>query len=373
MSQPVIALVNGLAGRLAKQGNRPSSEPVIGGYEVALLYGYLAKSRGREEWQGRMINRLENELDLRAIIAAPALLGGLPGLGWTVEHLSRLLPADDANSEASSEGRRDVCSDIDALILRALERGNWHGPIAMKDGLVGLAAYFLERLPAVTAATGLDLVVYHLDRASRSKGDNHHRWLELLAGRGVSDGVAGLIAVLTEVCAAGAGGEAAHRLLSSTMQAVVAETRTYSSEMSAQLDVDTFGSLGGEAGLAAVCLRVSHRTRRDEWHALALKLLARCLISVSRQLVDDCGGSGWLSIGHILNRIFQADGDRRCLDAARKCIELGLRIAEPEKDNPAFLDSPVWPALVILAALTPVEPAWDRLLLLSGYEWPKAN
>jgi len=34
--------------------------------------------------------------------------------------------------------------------------------------------------------------------------------------------------------------------------------------------------------------------------------------------------------------------------------------------SPAFLDGAVGVALALLAALTPIEPQWDRLLLISG-------
>jgi hypothetical protein len=90
---------------------------------------------------------------------------------------------------------------------------------------------------------------------------------------------------------------------------------------------------------------------------------------------------GAAGLGHLYNRIFQATGDRRFLDAALRWVESAL---EMKRDGEGIGGYQTWRpgeggwtsdrsllagatgvALALLAAATPVEPSWDRLLLAS--------
>jgi hypothetical protein len=91
-------------------------------------------------------------------------------------------------------------------------------------------------------------------------------------------------------------------------------------------------------------------------------------------------------VAHIFNRIYQAEGNGRCLDAAIEWYQRAMNFREVGKGvggfasltrpdlsgdpvwepNPAFLDGAAGIALAFLAAVTPIEPEWDRLLLVSG-------
>ena len=95
---------------------------------------------------------------------------------------------------------------------------------------------------------------------------------------------------------------------------------------------------------------------------------------------------GAAGAAHAFNRIYQTEGDPRCRDAASIWLERVLEMRKPGQGvggylaltrpdprseeiwepSPAFLDGAGGIALTLLAALTPVEPEWDRLLLLSG-------
>ena len=96
---------------------------------------------------------------------------------------------------------------------------------------------------------------------------------------------------------------------------------------------------------------------------------------------------GAAGVGHLFNRLFQATGERRFSAAARFWFERTLAMRHPNKGIAGFVayqprpnrpNEPRWIAapgilqgaagiaLALLAATTPLEPEWDRMLLLSG-------
>jgi len=132
---------------------------------------------------------------------------------------------------------------------------------------------------------------------------------------------------------------------------------------------------------------VARRAGRDDWQKFANDLLDHCLAWPPDQAgVGDaplCHGAA--GVAHIFNRIYQSENDPRCRDAAIFWLERALAMRQPGtgvggfssltrpdpsgpivwEANPAFLDGAIGVALTLLAATTPVEPAWDRMLLLS--------
>ena len=104
--------------------------------------------------------------------------------------------------------------------------------------------------------------------------------------------------------------------------------------------------------------------------------------------VRDCGlCHGAAGVGHIFNRLFQATGEASLAAAARFWFERTLEMRHPDQDiagfaafmpDPEHPDSHSWIAapgilegaagigLALLAATTPIEPEWDRMLMLSG-------
>jgi hypothetical protein len=104
--------------------------------------------------------------------------------------------------------------------------------------------------------------------------------------------------------------------------------------------------------------------------------------------VRDCGlCHGAAGVGHIFNRLFQATGEASLAAAARFWFERTLQMRRPKQGIAGFLalrPNPKRPnekqwiglpgilegaagiGLALLAATTPIEPKWDRMLMLSG-------
>jgi len=121
---------------------------------------------------------------------------------------------------------------------------------------------------------------------------------------------------------------------------------------------------------------------------VALELLDRCRHwPHDKDQIRDAGlCHGALGVAHIFNRVYQADGDDRWREAAIAWYRRGLsmrqtgsgigftawvfdRTVQPDP-TPLFLAGAPGVALALLAGATSVEPAWDRLMSLSGRQRP---
>jgi hypothetical protein len=101
---------------------------------------------------------------------------------------------------------------------------------------------------------------------------------------------------------------------------------------------------------------------------------------------------GAAGLGHLFNRLFQATGDSCLAEAARFWLARTLQMRRPGRGvggyeawqldddgkvtwiaDPGLLAGAAGIALALLAATTPVEPAWDRVLLVSVPPQPRAS
>jgi lantibiotic biosynthesis protein len=391
-------------------------------YEEALLYGYLAVALDDLGWANRATECLNEAIDEVAQSGNyPGLFGGLTGLGWTVEHISHLLqgisvPADDdselrSDQNEGDEEEEDLNEDIDSAVFKRLPNTSSSSPYDLISGLVGFGTYFLERLPRESAIQGIRAVFDQLENLAESVDDGMawHSGPELLPdwqreqapsgyyNLGVAHGIPGIIHFLSEAWATGiVERERSYKLLDSAVSWLIAQQRpsgslSWFSSWIVPGKESTDSRMAwcyGDLGILSVLLQAANRTGRGDWQAFAKELLNHCLAwNVDRAGIADaplCHGAA--GVAHIFNRIYQTEGDRRCLDAAllwyQRTMDFrqagsgvggfssrtrpdpsGLPVWEA---SPAFLDGAAGVALAFLSAVTPIEPGWDRLLLVSG-------
>jgi hypothetical protein len=309
--------------------------------DVPLLLAYRALADGNPRWMKFAVDRLNT-----AIAGADALystrrfelFGGLCGLGWVTEHVTR-----QVRHFQGSEGRSasHINDDTDSALLLELQRGRWRGTCDLETGLTGIGLYFLQRLPAARAKQGLELVIGHLEASSFCEG-----------GAGIGRGLAGTLFLLGEAATAGVDAPRANRLLAKGTGALLD-----------RLSESTNSCAWSEGGLgvAAVCLRL----KPDE----CLHLLERCLEAVPAgpdvSLLNGAAGAA-----HMWNRASRMTRDARCREASLAWWEKAIEHYEEttiaaDAAGAKFLGGSAGVALALLAALTPVEPAWDGLLCLS--------
>lgn len=381
-------------------------------YEEALLYGYLAAAHNDPQWSERAIECLNLEIDSASQMAGNlGLYSGLCGLGWTAEHLSQLFARIQSAEGAGEEG--DVTADINAAAVRRLKSGRPETFYDLISGLVGLGVYFLERLLKPDAIHGIRLVFGHLESLAEktNSGITWHTGVDQLPewqanlcpngyyNLGVAHGVPGIIHFLSQISGTAIVEEdRLRRLLDGAVAWVTAQQlppRSISCFPSwvvpGQEPVGSrFGWCYGDLGIMAVLRQASRRVQRRDWREFADALLDHCLTRQPEEggVADAPLCHGAAGVAHIFNRIYQSEGDPRCRDASLLWFERALAMRRPGNGvggfsaltrpdlggpvvweaNPALIDGSIGIALALLAALTPIEPNWDRLLLLSGQE-----
>jgi len=141
--------------------------------------------------------------------------------------------------------------------------------------------------------------------------------------------------------------------------------------------------------MVIVMLQAARTLNQGCWFEIAHHSLRKCLerSRVALRAVEDsslCRGSA--GVAHMFNRIYQNEKDPKCLEAAyawfERTLELAVRKHETRAPTHSGSCTPPFPqvkqaccplqadrvgtALAFLAALTSVEPNWDRILLLSS-------
>jgi len=379
----------------------PASEPSLaaGHAGQAVLHGYLAKAgltrRARQTSEALLDEAAEA---VSEVSLPPWFYQGFPGVAWAVAHL------DDAKERADA----DPGEDIDAALDAYLSRSPWVGAYDLISGLVGLAVYALERLPRAGARHMLELIVERLEETSE-RTEAGVRWRtppgflpddlrakaqEGCYNLGLAHGVPGVIALLGGVCAAGIAPTKARSLLDGAVSWLL--SRKLPPDAGSSFPAWTAPGVPavpvrsawcyGDPGVAAALLCAARAVDEASWEREALEIARRAAARPPDQAgVRDAGlCHGAAGLAHLFNRMYQATGDACLGDAARfwfaRTLELrrpGCGIAgyaacesrsgEPARwrDDPGLLTGAAGIALALLAAVTPIEPAWDRMLLAS--------
>jgi lantibiotic biosynthesis protein len=393
------AAIEAIAAELVLDGRAPPYAGLQDGSAGrALFFAYLAEAwpgRGFDDLAVRYLERAVDQTAERPM--AVGLYGGFPGVAWVTELLQvGVVDGDDAN-----EG-------IDAFLREHLAHAPWLGDYDVINGLAGLAIYGLERLPRPSGREIVERVVGHL-RALAVEGDDGvcwHRRPEFLGdeGRaltpdgcydlGVAHGVPAVVAVLAGAVGAGVAAgvaaplyDGAWRWLRAHRLPPDAET-TYAYAVPARPGVATrsawcYGDPGIAAALYAAARRIGDAARAEEALAIARRAAARPAAQCGCVDAALCHGTAGLAL--IYQRLWHASGEAGFADAARGWVRETLALRRsgagvggflagypggrgaPMRwvDDASFLSGAEGIGLALLAAIAPIEPAWDRALAIS--------
>jgi lantibiotic modifying enzyme len=370
----------------------------------ALFYAYLALATSDEAAADRAAECLERAADeLANTPLPPYLYAGFPGVAWTMEHLQDLLFETPEGEEAE-----DPILEIDEALLAPLARSPWVGEYDLIGGLAGLGVYALERLPRPSARTLLERVVDRLAELSEEMEEGSAwftpperlpEWQREIHTRGnynlgVAHGLPGVVPVLAGACAAGVAVERARPLLESSVSFLLARRLPPGSQSCfagtyAPWEDPTPTRLAwcyGDPGIAAALLAAARAVGNAEWERQAIDIaLAAAARDESTSHVRDAGlCHGAAGVGHLFNRLFQATGEERLAAAARfwfertftfhapgepvagfRAWEVGVLGQPGWRPDAGFLEGAAGVGLALLGAVSSVEPAWDRVLLVS--------
>jgi lantibiotic modifying enzyme len=372
---------------------------------LALFYAWLASARRAPRADALAWRCLDEAVD--AMSTRPMygfLYEGFSGVAWATELVDRLL----------DPGGEDRHQEVDRALLHVLSRPSmWPAPHDLTTGAVGCGVYALERWPRPVAVRCLRQVVDRLHERARHDERGVYWWTtpegmvrredqqDFPGGRadlGVSHGLAGAVALLARLCAVGIEDTKVRPLLEGAVRWLWAQrvpgeaghTFPYWLAPGTQPKLARTAWCYGDPGVAAALLLAARGAGDPGWEREAVALACR-----AAELPDDETGvedasfcHGAAGLAHIYNRMYQVTGEPALGRAAVHWLERTLelcRLADGDGNAGTHGDgSPVEPpwwgtglvhgaagvALVLLAAATPIEPAWDRMFLLSGPEIP---
>lgn len=383
----------------------PSPDPAarhgslaLGRVGLALFFANRARARpasGSRSEVRALLNEAVDELDARAGLS---LHFGATGIAWTASHLGIPLQTTEGS---------ELVSAIDEQVLAYLSAGRGWETYDLIFGLVGLGVYALERLPDPIATASLSLVIGRLDEMAE-RGQDGVTWRSVVAlmpprhrkaptdyfDLGVAHGVPGVVGLLARACAAGVAVERARPLLDGAVARLLRQRLPAGSAAQfppwavpgAEPWPADLGWCYGDLGIAAILLQAARAVGEPSWETEALALShAAAQRSADVSGVKDaqlCHGAA--GIAHLFNRMFQATGEtwleRAALDWFGRALDLrrpGQKLAgfsavgRPRAGKArrvahrGLLHGAAGVGLALLAGTTPVEPAWDRVLLSS--------
>lgn len=304
-----------------------------------------------------------------------------------------------------------VARAIATLLANFLSRKPCVESYDLIGGLVGVGVYAMEQRSDRLAIRLIGQIVDRLEEIAERKPEGITwftppqllpEWQRQLCpngyyNMGVAHGVSGVIAFLTQVCAA----DQLHRLFPAEVRrkarALLDGAISWLlAQKCAGIATTTFPNwvapgitptptrvawCYGDLGIAVVLLSAARCLNDVCLERDALGLARRVAVrSLARTGVKDSGlCHGAAGVGHLFNRLFQATGDLRLKAAARKWFRHTLQMRRPSEGIGGFsafridgsmpelgiLEGAAGIALALLAAATSVEPAWDRMLLMS--------
>jgi lantibiotic modifying enzyme len=360
----------------------------------SLLHAYLALHGASESRADTAIALLDRATDAAgALSLPPSLYFGFPGISWVAAHLTGRL----------FEEEQDNCREVDDALLRALENPSWHVKYELLEGVVGIGVYALERLPRPSAVRLVEAVVARLAACAErtTAGAAFFSPYEALSpayreaaprglyNLGMAHGVAGVIAFLGSVCRAGIATEQVRPLLADTVAWLLTRERPAESDYrfanlyipTQDIDFSRLGWCHGDLSVATALLVAARGAGEQSWdhHARKVALAAAARTTDSTPLPDASLCHGAAGIGHIFNRLYQETGEEPLAQAARSCFQRAIAMREPgtgiggyrilqrgkKYNNPGFRIGSSGVGLAILAAISPIHPDWDHLLMAS--------
>jgi hypothetical protein len=393
-----------IAAHLAAHANAPevkSPSLASGQSGLACFHAYLSRDFPDSEHAARAEQCLERAVDGVATRRVSASLhGGFPGVAWANEHLT------GATMDPAEEDPND---DIDSMVTEVLDAPpGWNGPYDLVDGLVGMGVYALERVHRPSAARCLERIVEELENSARPIPEGFTwwtapKWLSAEAraqyprgyyGLGLAHGVPGIIAMLAGTVAANIASQRATPLLEGAVSWVLAQRMD--SPRSAfphrvgpgiQPEPGRASWCEGDPGVAMALLLAARATRRQDWEQAALEVArgAAKRDPANSGVRDASLCHGAAGLGHLFNRLFQMTGEQAFAEAGRFWFGQALGLRQPKQgvggyqylsfnpsthayafvDRMGVLEGAAGVALALMAATTSIEPAWDRMFLLS--------
>jgi len=391
---------------LATPPVRPHANDLSGGSlargraGIALFFAYLAGARS-VAGAVDVTSLLHESLEWAQARPSDLTLSlGASGVGWSAAHLLRMELVQGAEVRSIA----NTLSELDERLLRSLRSGAMSDNPELFFGLSGVGLYALERLPDSAAERLLESVVISMaaqadvDRygvACRRVIDTPYLHGSLCTG--MAHGIGGPIAVLARAFMLGVARPDAQRALRPSVTWLLAQRAAGdgSSTFPYSVPLDParapfpswMGWCYGDLSLALPISAAAHALNEPAWANAGLEIArAGALRGLAQSGVEDgplCHGTA--GVAHIFGRLYQQFRDPDFADAARiwhaRTLSLKRRadgllgLGEVRRlaggrvqrvRRPGLIPGLAGVGLSLLAATEPLEPSWDRCLLLDA-------
>ncbi|MCK5058231.1 MAG: lanthionine synthetase C family protein [Candidatus Aminicenantes bacterium] len=361
---------------------------------AALFLFYYANYVKKETYydQGmELLNEVFDNINEGALYHSFA--GGLAGVGWTVDHLIKK-DFIDADSD-------DLLSDLDDFLYKMMISEIKEKNYDFLHGALGIGVYFLSRADKKKTKEYLSELIDWLEKISFEDKGGGLKWISVLNrdeniegfNLSLSHGVSSIIAFLAKMIDAGVYKDKAATLLEGAVTFLLhqsLDTGKFFSNFPSWVADDPpvqsrlawcYGDLGNAIALWHASQSTGSKTWQDK--AVDVILHAAKRRDIKKNMVFDAGiCHGGAGISHIFNRMYHYTGNKECKDTALYWYDQTLKFAT-YKDG--FAGFKVWRTeeyggwikeygllegvsgigLALISAISDIEPAWDRSLLIS--------
>ena len=336
--------------------------------DLAVLRAYLASDDTVADRDDAATRALAHAVRTLPESPHPGLYGGAARTAWTVAHLAGGAVADA------------TCGAVDRALVAALD--DWAGDYDLIAGVVGLGVYALERGNFELACA----IARHLEQRATPRAGGLAWFSEpaLLSdfergsapegywNLGLAHGAPGAIALLARFVAAGIERARCEALLDAAVAYVLAAAPC-ASVLGGRFPTwqpthapasPRLAWCYGDLSVALALVGAGVLAKRASWRALGVELARDCAArSYETAAISDAGiCHGAAGIAHLFHRMARATGDDVLLAAAAIWIDRLVAMHHVVTDR-SLLTGATGVALVLHAAISDVEPSWDRLLL----------
>jgi hypothetical protein len=330
----------------------------------AVFLAYLARATGDVAARDHARMLLERAVDhLDEASSIPTFHSGFTGCAWALAHLGDELGID-ADTTAIDEALHDI--------LEA--RPSWL-EFEWLVGVAGMAIYALERRQTSLLAQ----MVSYFEEAAERDGDRltwrtpdttrtTFETVEHPYSLPPAHGVTGALAALAGIGALGIETTRSRALVDSAFRWLLAHRlddtgamfRTYSDERTGR-----FGWCNGDTGIAGALAAAGRVLDAPELVETSIAVGHRIVVAtenppylLGRELCH-----GWPGVAHVLSRLYhQTQHEMFAIAARRACTRM---LALPPEPDDSLLTGSAGIGIVLVSAVLPTEPTWDRALLLS--------
>jgi len=361
---------------------------------VAIFLFYYAELSGKEAYYDKALSLISDSLEYMGQFSIHSFSRGEPGVGWALEHLVR--------NEFLEYDTDQILVMMDKYIASQLQAMLDSDVFDIVNGATGLGIYMLSRLPRPKPNVYITRLVDGLEKKAIRTKSGGIAWESTVwdlpnkpkgINLGLLYGMAGIMVFLSKLVENDIYKEKAQPLLEGATAFLLNESLPqglpyrFPGWAGGNGNTDSCGlSLGyGDLSAGLALWHAATALGNPQWKKKAEEtlLLSTKLTKMEENRIMDASLTvGTSGIAHVYNRMFQLSSNDAFREAACFWLEQTLTLGN---DSQGFAGFKAWRSkkskhkdkdfalfeglagigLVLISAIAPVEPKWDRCLFLN--------